>query len=106
MKGGVWEGTHPLGTGSAAVDAFVVLVGFGDFEELGAGFGVDFPHFGTHCGGSVGGKRRRWRCGGIWRMFNVSNVRWLVLSRGVEWLEQGEVGLLSSCSRWNYQALM
>ena len=42
---------YPLRRGGAAVDAFVVLVCFGDGEEFGAGFGVDFPHFGGHVGG-------------------------------------------------------
>lgn len=36
--------------GSAAVDAFVVFVRFGDGEEFGAGFWVDFPQFGGHLG--------------------------------------------------------
>ena len=36
---------YPLGRGSGAVDAAVVFVGFGDFEEFAARFRVDLPHF-------------------------------------------------------------
>ena len=44
---------YPLRRGGTAVDAFVVLVRFGDGEEFRAGFGVDFPHFGGHVGGML-----------------------------------------------------
>lgn len=37
--------TDPLRRRSAAVDAAIIFVGLGDFEELAACFGIDLPHF-------------------------------------------------------------
>lgn len=42
-------------TGSTAIDAFIVVVCFGDFEEFGSSFGIDLPHFTAHIGGTVVG---------------------------------------------------
>lgn len=78
----VWGGctTDPLRTGSAAVYAFVVFVGFADFDEFGARFGVDFPHFPTHFGG-VGGEFCRW----WWWWENEYGVCREVDSRALSW---------------------
>ena len=46
--------TDPLRTWGAAVDTVLVLIGLGDLEEFGAGFGVDFPEFGGHDRGGWG----------------------------------------------------
>lgn len=48
------EVMYPLWAGCTAVDAFVVLVGLGDLEQLAPSLRVDFPHL-AHLGGIVPG---------------------------------------------------
>lgn len=59
---------YPLRTGSAAVDAFVILICLGDFQQFRASLGIDLPHFPAHLGGVGGEFSIRYGGGrGIWR---------------------------------------